>query len=81
MKSVNIEANPLVTKTIITSIDFQAPANDSYEDYEVVLVNFVDNHGKIFASDQRHVIRFIDAENGDPAWFEAYLGYPSRPVK
>ena len=38
MKSINIEADPLVTKTITSSIDFKAPANDSFADHEQVMV-------------------------------------------
>jgi hypothetical protein len=79
MKTINIEANPLVTQTI-TPIEFQMPANDSLADHELVQINFVNNEGKVFASAERHVIRFIDAENGEPAWFEAYVGKPTRPI-
>lgn len=62
------------------SVDFQMPNNDAFEDHEIIKINFVDNDGKIFASAKRHVIRFIDSENGEQAWFETYLGKPSRPV-
>jgi len=81
MKYVNIQANPLVNKTIPTSVDFQAPTNDAYADHEKVIVNYVDNNGKIFASAIRQIIRTIDAENGQPAWFEAYLKHPSKPAQ
>jgi hypothetical protein len=46
-----------------------------------VIVNYVDNNGKIFATAIRQIIRTIDAENGQPAWFEAYLKHPSKPAQ
>jgi hypothetical protein len=80
MKTINIEANPKVNQTILP-VEFKMPYNDSLKDHELVQINFVDNDGNVFASAYRHVIRFIDAENGESAWFEAYIGKPRRPVK
>lgn len=78
MKTVNIEANPKVTPTILPTIEFKAPNNDDYVDHEEVIINYINNDGEVFASENRRVIRIIDAENGSRAWFEAYLGTPAK---
>lgn len=81
MKTVNLDANPLVKQTVDPSIEFQMSTNDAFADHEEIRINYVDNEGRTYASAIRNVIRIIDAENGQPAWFEAYLGRPSRSVK
>ena len=81
MKTVNIDANPLVKQTVDPSIEFQMPTNDAFADHEEIRINYVDNEGRAYASAIRKVIRIIDAENGQPAWFEAYIGRSSRSVK
>lgn len=81
MKTVNIEANPLVKQTIDPSIEFQMPTNDAFADHEEIRINYVGNDGRAYASAIRNVIRIIDAENGQHAWFEAYKGRPSRSAK
>ena len=77
MKNIKIYANPAVDK-VIQPVEFKMPHNNSLEDHELVQINFVDKDGNIFRSSQMNVIRIIDEENGEPAWFEAYIGNPTK---
>lgn len=77
MKTVNIDANLLVKQTVDPSIEFQMPTNDAFADHEEIRVNYLDNEGRTYPSPSRKVIQIIDVENGQPAWFDAYLGRPA----
>lgn len=72
MRTVNITANG--AESVPPMVIFQAAPGESFDHGEVVIIQLIDNSGtKVGQPEQRSTVKTHSEENGNSAWYEAYI--------